>query len=160
MSETQRIRDQIERAFHGDAWYGSPTFAVLEGITPEQASARPIPQAHSIWEIVLHMTAWTREAARRLRTGVSGEPEDGDWREVSDTSERAWRAALEGLEASYREMLEELAAFPEERLDEVVGDARDRPLGSGVSFYVLLHGIVQHTLAHTAQISLLRKFYS
>jgi hypothetical protein len=39
----------------------------------------------------------------------------------------------------------------------VLGEARDRPLGSGVSFYVLLHGIVQHVVAHTAQMSLLRK---
>jgi hypothetical protein len=30
-------------------------------------------------EIVLYMTGWTREVARRLRDGIAREPEAGDW---------------------------------------------------------------------------------
>jgi hypothetical protein len=158
MTETERIVDQLRRIHDGDAWYGPAMADALRGVTAAQAAHRPIPQAHTIWEIVLHATGWNREVLRRLRTGVCQEPEDGDWpAPPADATEGAWRAAVEALHASFRELIEEAERFPAERLDEIVGDARERPLGSGVSFYVLLHGIVQHNAAHAAQISLLRR---
>jgi hypothetical protein len=79
MNEIRAIADQLARAHDGEAWYGDPTMAVLRGVTAEQASRRPVPRAHTVWEIVLHMTSWQREVLRRLRTRVAREPEDGDW---------------------------------------------------------------------------------
>ena len=160
MSEIERITDQLERVFQGDPWYGSNTTDVLEGVTAAQAARRPIASAHTAWEIVLHMTSWNREVLRRLRTGVSREPEDGDWPTPAETSEERWRADVRALARSFRELIEAARALPPERLETVLGDERDRPLGSGVSHYVLLHGIVHHNVAHTAQIALLRRSFS
>lgn len=160
MNEIRAIADQFARAHDGDAWYGAPTMVVLRGITAEQASRRPIPQAHSIWEIVLHMTSWQREVLRRLRTRVAREPEHGDWPPLPEPTEEAWRQSVERLVAVHRELLAEVERFPADALGEILGEARDAPLGSGVSYYVLLHGIVQHNLAHTAQISLLKKDFA
>jgi uncharacterized damage-inducible protein DinB len=157
VSETARIADQLRRVFDGDAWYGPNTMDVLRGIDARQAAHRPLAQAHTVWEIALHVIAWNREALRRLRTGVARDPEDGDWPDMPEATPENWRWAVESLEASYRELIAATERFPDARLEETVGDARDRPLGSGVSFYVLLHGIVQHCVAHTAQMSLLKK---
>ena len=157
MDEIARIADQLARAFDGDPWYGSNTFDVLQGLTPRQAAHRPLPQAHTIWEIALHVTSWNREVLRRLRTGVARDPEDGDWPAQPTATEENWRWTCDRLEQSFRDLLAEVSALPAERLDDVLGEARDRPLGAGVSFYVLLHGIVQHVVAHTAQMSLLKK---
>jgi hypothetical protein len=157
MDETRRIADQLARAFEGDPWYGPNTHDVVGGLTAAQAAHRPIPQAHTLWEIALHVTSWNREVRRRLRTGTARDPEDGDWPEPPEATEENWRWTIDALEASFRELLAAVRAFPAARLDEVLGEARDRPLGSGVSFYVLLHGVVQHIVAHTAQMSLLRK---
>lgn len=157
MDEIARIADQLRRIAEGDPWYGSNVADVLRGLSPAQAAHRPIPQAHTIWEIALHMTAWNREVLRRVKTGVARNPEDGDWPPQPEASAENWRWTTDRLETSFRELVEEVERFPAARLDEIVGDARDRPLGSGVSFYVLLHGIVQHNVAHTAQMSLLKK---
>jgi uncharacterized damage-inducible protein DinB len=157
MDEIGRIADQLARAFEGDAWYGPNTRDALAGLTAEQAAHRPLPQAHTIWEIALHVTSWNREVLRRLRTATARDPADGDWPDPPEATEENWRWTVDGLEASFRELLAEVRAFPAVRLGEVLGEERDRPLGSGVSFYVLLHGIVQHVVAHTAQMSLLRK---
>ena len=161
MNEIRAIADQLARAHDGDPWYGAPTMVVLRGVTAEQASRRPIPQAHTIWEIVLHITSWHHEVLRRLRTRVAREPEDGDWPAPPiPPTEDAWREAVEHLEAAHRELRAEVERFPADALGEIIGEARDAPLGSGVSYYVLLHGIVQHNLAHTAQMSLLKKDFS
>jgi uncharacterized damage-inducible protein DinB len=157
MDEIARIADQLRRIASGDPWYGSNVADVLRGLSPAQAAHRPLPQAHTIWEIALHMTGWNREVLRRLKTGVARDPENGDWPPQPEASDENWRWTVDMLETSLRTLIAEVERFPAARLDEILGDARDRPLGSGVSFYVLLHGIVQHNVAHTAQMSLLRK---
>ena len=43
------------------------------------------------------------------------------------------------------------------RLFQPTNDPRNRPLGAGVLYYVLLHGIVQHDAYHAGQIAILKK---
>ena len=66
MSEATRIADQLSRAFAGEAWHGDSLFEILEGVTAAQASARPIKNAHTIWELVLHIAAWDDAVLRRF----------------------------------------------------------------------------------------------
>jgi uncharacterized damage-inducible protein DinB len=162
--EVGRIVDELRRAHDGDPWHGSPVRDVLAGVSADVAARRPIPGAHTVWEIVLHMTAWRREVARRLRTGVADVPADGDWPPVGGDGagdgageEAAWEAALAALDAAHAELVRAVAALPESRLDEPLGDRRDRPAGTGVSYYVMLHGVAQHDAYHAGQIALLRK---
>jgi len=159
MTEPARIADLLVAVYNGDPWYGPTTVDTLRGIEPQDAARRPLPEAHTVWEIVLHMTAWNREVLRRLRTGTVRDPQDGDWPPVPEPTEENWRYSVRMLGQSFRELVDAVRAFPPERLDEALGDARDRALGSGVSYYVMLHGIVQHNVAHTAQMSMLRKAF-
>jgi hypothetical protein len=64
MNRVHEFLDQSRRILDGDPWYGAAIMEVLEGITHQQAAARPIPGAHNIWELVLHMTGWVREVTR------------------------------------------------------------------------------------------------
>ena len=159
MNEIDRLSAELAHAFDGDPWHGSSTAAVLAGWTAAGAASHPIPGAHSAWEIVLHMTGWVREVARRLRGGTPGLPAEGDWPATpAAAGEEDWKAALRDLAAARRDLLAAVAAFPEERLDEPVGGAaRDRPLGTGIAFYVMLHGLAQHDAYHSGLIDLLRK---
>jgi uncharacterized damage-inducible protein DinB len=51
-----------------------------------------------------------------------------------------------------------IRAFDEARLADRVGQQRDAALGTGSTYYAMLHGAVQHNLYHAGQIALLRKF--
>jgi uncharacterized damage-inducible protein DinB len=155
--EVQHILDQLRRVFDGDAWYGPSIREVLAGVAATQAAARPIPSAHTIWELVLHMTAWKREVLRRLRGGEPGLPMDGDWPSAPPATESAWAEAQAALASAHEELWRTLHSFPGGRLHEIVGQARDRPLGTGVTYYATLHGLVQHDAYHTGQIALLKK---
>src|SRR6266481_4765639 len=93
-SEPTRIADQLSRAFAGDAWHGDSVFEILQGVTAAQAAARPIKNAHTIWELVLHIAAWDNAVLQRLG-GVAVELSDAEnFPTITDASETAWRNAL------------------------------------------------------------------
>lgn len=157
MTEISRILDQFRRAYNSDAWYGTPVSKILRGISSAQAARRIIPQAHSIWELLLHITAWEGEALRRLETGVMNMPEEGDWNVVADSSEVAWDNALQRFHTVHAALEQKIENLTDEELQTVLGTKRVRETGEGVSVYVLLHGIIQHTIYHAGQIALLKK---
>lgn len=157
MVEVERILDQLQRAFDGDAWYGPSLGDALDGLDARQAVRRPIADGHNIAEIVRHVTVWTREIARRLRTGLAQDLEDADWTETTVTTDGEWAAMLDALDDAQGELVAEMKNLTDADLERLIGDVRDRALGSGISRYVMLHGLVQHHVYHAGQISLLRK---
>ena len=157
MGEVHRLVEELRREYDGEPWHGSSTQSILLGITAAQAAARPLPSAHTIWEIVLHLTAWTHEVGRRLQGRKPQLPDEGDWPAVASTSEAAWGAAQAALSAAHAELLSTLQEFSETRLQDAVDGAREVAAGPGVSYYVTLHGLVQHDAYHSGQIALLKK---
>jgi uncharacterized damage-inducible protein DinB len=155
--EITRIVDQLEREHRGDPWHGSPLVAILEGIDARRAAARPIPGAHSIWELVLHIIGWKNETTRRLAGSVACMPVEGDWPDVGEPTEARWQEACGRLDSAHKALIAAVKALPDAKLYEPTNDTRSGPLGTGVSYYVLLHGIVQHDVYHAGQISLLKK---
>jgi len=151
------LADLVRRAQEGDAWHGSSVGELVEGLSAVEAAARPVHGAHSIWEIVLHLTSWRREVARRLTTGVLAPPEAGDWPAVPAVGDRAWAEAIAGLAASTGVVRDALATFPRERLGERAGEARDQALGSGFTWGGMVLGLVQHDAYHGGQIGILKR---
>jgi uncharacterized damage-inducible protein DinB len=157
MSEIDRIVDELQREYDDDPWHGSPLKSILEGLTASQAAAKPLPSAHSIWELVLHITAWKREVRKRLSGAPASDPEEGDWPAPGKQTDETWNEALKKLDAAHTRLIAVIREIPESRLFEATNDPRNRPLGTGVSYYVLLHGIVQHDVYHSGQIAILKK---
>jgi uncharacterized damage-inducible protein DinB len=157
MTEIERIADELHRAHEADPWHGPSALQVLDGVSAATASARPIPGAHSIWELVLHLIAWRGEVARRLEGGDPAEPAEGDWPSVTETTEAAWARTLARLQESHERLAAAVRRLPETRLDEAVGRPRDAALGTGVTYYVTLHGVAQHDAYHLGQASLLKR---
>jgi uncharacterized damage-inducible protein DinB len=157
MHEPGRLADQIERSWNGDAWHGPALGELTQGLSAAQAHRHHLAEAHSIWELVLHCTAWVREVSRRLGGTEPSLPIEGDWPEVGAQSEAAWEAAREALKEAIRGLVRAVREMDPALLDRTVGDGRDAPLGTGTTFYVMLHGVVQHNLYHAGQVALLRK---
>jgi uncharacterized damage-inducible protein DinB len=153
MSEAARIADQLRRAFDGEAWHGDSLFEILKGVSAKQAVARPVANAHSIWELVLHITAWDGAVLRRFG-GVVVELADAEnFPHVTDEGEAAWRKALAEVRRVHQELIDAVAKLPDSRLDEMVPGKE----GAHYNFYYMLHGVLQHELYHAGQIALLKK---
>ena len=157
MSSTGVFADQFGRIAEGDPWYGPNIDQVLADITTTDAAAHPIPDAHSIWEITLHLTAWVREVQRRLQLGDWQMPEEGDWPAPAAVNAANWSAAVNELSEAHASLAAQLSDFPETRLDESLGGTRDHAMGSGQTYRQMLHGLLQHDAYHLGQISLLKK---
>lgn len=157
MPETKRIADQLQRAFTGPAWHGPSLMEALSDVTAAQAFAQPIPNAHSIWQLVLHIAAWMDAVRERIEDGPVREPADGDWPEINDASEAGWQSTLTLLAQRQQALLNVIANLTDEQLKKRLGDAHDPPSASGYSAYYNLHGAIQHNLYHAGQIVLLKK---
>jgi uncharacterized damage-inducible protein DinB len=157
MSESQRLIDQFKRAHDGDPWHGPSVREVLRLVTPEQAARRPTNGTHSIWELVLHMTGWRNEVARRATGEAAAEPVGGDYPSIGDPTAARWKEALDALDASHAHLVAVVENMSDGDLLASSNDPRNRALGTGVSYYELLHGIVQHDAYHAGQIAILRK---
>ncbi|MFY9823164.1 MAG: DinB family protein [Thermoanaerobaculia bacterium] len=159
MSDIPFLSEQLRKGYSDDPWHGPATTVALEGVTAAEAAAHPVPGAHSIWEIVLHLTAWQNEVRRRLGGSEPAVPEEGDWPEPGEASEMAWRRDRELLEASLTELLGVMSGLAEKDLERAGGSVSDRDpaLGTGVTHRAMVNGLVQHNAYHTGQIVLLRK---
>ncbi len=150
MKETERIADQLKRAFYGEAWHGPSVREALDGVTAEMAVEKSLVHAHTIWELVHHIAAWADIARRRVEGEKVKVTPELDWPPVNDTTEGGWKESLKRLERAESELRKTTLQIPDSRLEEPAVDG-------GSLVYVLLHGVVQHALYHAGQIVLLKK---
>lgn len=141
----------------GDPWYGPSRAAALEGVSAADADEHPLAGAHSIRELVLHMTAWTNEVRARLAGAKAGLPKEGDWPTDAAADEQSWSAARAALDRAHDALASAVRASSAEALARPVTDTRDAALGAGVSMAQMLAGLAQHDAYHTGQIILLRR---
>jgi uncharacterized damage-inducible protein DinB len=150
--DMEMLADQIRRAFGGESWHGPSVREVLEGVSAEDAAAHPIAGAHSIWEIVLHLTSGYILVLRRVRGERAQLSPEEEWPPVADSSSKAWRESLHTLEQLNQQLQSTVCAFPAERLSQ--------ELGSPYSAYTQFCGTPQHDLYHAGQIVMLKKALS
>ncbi len=137
----------------GMDWF-APVSRALAGLTPAQAAWLPASGVNTIWQIVNHLTFWTRFVARRLAgeapTGTEihndetfggpGDPLDAD----------RWARALRELHDAYGELEAVLAGQADANLERQLTSRRTRAAS-------LVGGSVMHDAYHIGQIVLLRK---
>jgi uncharacterized damage-inducible protein DinB len=107
-------------------------------------------EAHSIWEIVLHIAVWEEVVRRRLAGEIVELSDAEDWPSVNDTSAPAWEKTVEALEHGNRQLREAILNLSDARLDDLV-PGKNQPI------YFMLHGVIQHDLYHAGQIAVLKK---
>jgi len=150
MIEPQRIAALAESVFREGGWIEVSLRDLFRSLTAAEAAAHPIAGAHSAWEIALHLAAW-HDAVRRRIGGEAVELSDAeDWPAPAMATEANWQAALKKLEETYAALVDAIRALQANKLDETVP-------GRPFSFYVMLHGVMQHDLYHSGQVMMLRK---
>lgn len=106
--DEQAVRRDVLAAFeyaHNEDDWVTPLADALAGVTVQEAAWKPgegSPDVRCIWQIVLHMMAWTdnivQRMAQRNRGEPPGKPPEGDWPPLPATmDEAAWENAQRRL---------------------------------------------------------------
>ena len=144
MRVVERMIEELNRTWNGDAWYGPSLQPSLDGVTEEQARAHPIANGHSILELVVHAAYWMDMTARRI---TETPPVEKDWRDVAATS---WKAARAELERAYIALLDRVARMSDDDMNRVVSR-------KNYTTWVMLLGVIEHNAYHAGQIALVKK---
>jgi uncharacterized damage-inducible protein DinB len=147
--ESNRLVDQYDRNLGGDAWHGDNVWKTLGEVYPEQAFQRVLPETHTIWELVAHMTFWESQVCRRLRSELELPEDDLNFPPMPEPIAENWQKVLQEFCRSNQEFRDELLKLQDSQLDQ-------RLSSPDKTVYVEVNGVIQHHLYHTGQIAILR----
>lgn len=150
MTETERILQQYDRALYGGAWHGKAVWEILATVAPEIAFAKPDGAAHSIWQLVRHMTYWESEVFRRIARLPARPEGELNFPAMPEAIPRNWESALEELRCSNSQFRAVLCKLEDNDLDLPLS-------GPAYTHYVEIHGVIQHHLYHAGQIAFLQR---
>jgi uncharacterized damage-inducible protein DinB len=152
-SDLEALREDLRAVYGGDPWHGSSITKVLKDVDADIAARRSIPHAHTIWELVLHMTAWTREVASRVRGAVAKSPPE-DWPAARfGGGAAAWKSAQDDLASAQKEIE---AAVDALAADDLVRWIENHE-GAGYTVGTVIRGLLQHHTYHEGQIAILKR---
>lgn len=149
-SEAALLALEVESLMHGETWHGPGLGELLDGVSAEVASARPLPGAHTIWELVLHVTGWTNVFRGRLEGTAMEEPERGDFPSPPSPTTSAWEEAKRGLFEAHAQLAARAAGLSQTDLDAPIPG---RPFNARFQ----VHAAIRHSVYHSGQIGLLRR---
>jgi uncharacterized damage-inducible protein DinB len=142
--QIQKIADSYRAVTIKGAWYGPTVAELLAKIPVELATTPPVPEAHSISELLQHLLLWNE----RIRNTSERHPMPR-WEAEKEWGEPAipWKELVARWNQS-RDLLEErIRSFPAADLTKQV-PGRDYP------YETMFHGILQHAIYHSGQIAM------
>jgi uncharacterized damage-inducible protein DinB len=150
VTQGEILADELRRALRGDAWHGPALQDVLSSLSAEEAMQRPLPAAHNVWELVLHIASWANIALRRINGGQVHPFDREDWPEVHEFTPEKWEEARSAMAESYERLSEVVLGMTDEELMANAPQS-DRTIAG------MINGVVQHAAYHGGQIALLKK---
>ena len=148
-TEAHYLADRLQRIGFSDPWYGDCVFKILDGVTAEQA-ARRVGNAHTIWEIVKHITASAIVDTKRLQGEFAREPEDGNWWPKPGSGEEQWQADLNGLRVAIQDLSKAIHELAESEYEKSL-------MNTAHTFREQMHEAIEHVVYHAGQMAVLKK---
>jgi uncharacterized damage-inducible protein DinB len=149
--------NELRKAYNGDAWHSNNLSVIISPVNVkyDQAFRRPIPNAHTIGELVLHLTVWTEDVISRLMDNITKKTEKGDWPILHEKTLSVWDNSLSDFHLANDKLLNLSMTLVADQWQENVNYAK----GAKIAKWELLNGLLQHHAYHGGQISLLLKFH-
>lgn len=150
----QELIDEYTEIYDGTPWYGESIAKSLQAVSYQVVNYRPVPNAHSIADLCMHMLSWRRFVIEKLEGNANytiALNSAEDWKEgVSLNREEDWQALQDQLRVSQREIIRLLGTKTDAWLKEAAA-------GKAYTNLYMLRGIMQHDLYHLGQIRWIQK---
>jgi len=150
-NELDLLLEVIDQAFDRHAWHGTNLRGSVRGLSTADASRRPGPGRHTIWEIMLHTAYWKYTVRRRLLGEKRGSfPIGGsNWFE-RPVRGADWKSEVALLDEVHAGMRKAIAGLDPATLHRKAGTSK-------YTNAALIYGIASHDLYHAGQIQLVKR---
>ncbi|MEM9672820.1 MAG: DinB family protein [Bacteroidota bacterium] len=144
--------DQFEALYQGEPWLDETFVKKLENLDESRAFTRPMPNVHSVGEIISHLVAWRNDIVHRLQ----GNPRQlfmespDNWTTNQELQSEGWKALKERFATNQQALI----ALLRERDDSFLNQV-DEHSSTNETFEYLLEGLVHHDCYHLGQIGLI-----
>lgn len=154
-NENKLIRNIILQLLdiqEGENWLDESFKKKIDHLPADQIFVRPIPELHSIGELISHLFVWRRASMDRLRGRETSLTMDSseNWRTNEELITIGWAKLKSDFYQSTHQLIEILEDKDDSFLKKTYRD--------GYSFHYLLEGLVHHDLYHLGQIGITIKF--
>lgn len=150
-TEIERVLEQVDRSYAGDAWHGPSIAEAFEGVDVKTAMARVPSCAHTIAELAVHLEYVQDAVLKRLEGRGRLTTEADCWPALPHPfTESEWSALQQRIREGAAALGRAIAAFPAARLDQPLVEG-------GSSASMNMHGQAQHNAYHAGQIMLMKK---
>lgn len=150
--QLSHLIDNFRAFYEGDPWFGNSMLTVLEPVTARQARTRPLPNVHSIAELVWHMIYWRTSLIKKLEGDFAYKAsmeDENNWRPLDSLRKITW----EELKDEFRKSQDRIIALLSERDDSLLSEL----CAGNTTFRTYINGMLQHDVYHLAQIALVKK---
>jgi hypothetical protein len=120
MHEVDKISNQILSAYQDVFWGGGSIRNLFQSFNAFEASSYPIPEAHSIWEIALHISTWYNILVNRTINMDTEYHYGDDWPKPDSTTEENWSKTLDNLNKSNKNLADVVRNLNDEELKLLV----------------------------------------
>jgi uncharacterized damage-inducible protein DinB len=155
-SLVQNIIRQLKDVQNGKTWIGSNYEAKLDRIDETSAFIRPLPNLHSIAEIISHLSFWREETILKILTGKGSKTDacEENWLPNEALRKKGW----EVVKSDYENSLTTLIDLLDEKGDSFLSqEYYDTDFKGYYPYEFLLTGMVQHDVYHLGQLGLILK---
>jgi uncharacterized damage-inducible protein DinB len=151
MKTIQDFITDFQDLWEGSFWASTNFVETLKGLSPTQATAKPLPHIHSIAQLVWHITAWRKVMIENLKGNTDYHlkiDSNEDWKWIDEGDTTAWEQAVYELESSQKEILKILSDSGDDLLARVYKQKHT------LSF--LINGVIQHDIYHLGQMRMVK----
>lgn len=150
---TEYLSKQLEDINYEEIWLGSNLMDKIEAITEQTAFIRPIPDIHSVAEIIGHLTAWNIEIANSIRKlqdkQMVYKPES--WRSNNELKTLGW----ERIKKTYQSSILAISILIRDKDDAFLEQTYfDNDHKKEYPYRFVLEGLIHHIPYHLGQIGI------
>lgn len=153
----QEIIRQLREIQEEKIWIGESFAKKLDMVDESDVFTKPLPDLHSIAEVISHLTTWRKETILKIRTGKGSLTDDSEenWLTNDILIGVGWREILK----QYKDTLFELISILEDKDDHFLAQKYyDNDFDGMYEYRFVLNGMLHHDIYHLGQLGIIVKF--
>ncbi len=147
MKILEKIIDNLDTVFRGDAWHGPSIMEIINSLPIEKVVQKKEFSKQTIPQHIFHLMAWRKFVLEKLNDNIhySLETEEDNWGNENDINPKNFNVLIEKLKSSHIDLINTLEKQDDDILEKYVP-------GEHYNYYKLLNGLIQHDTYHLGMI--------